>query len=286
MARNKHRKKSSDGPGALSSKLRTARMAKGFTLPQVAGLMHLREEQVGALEDGNFEHFKAEVFVKGYLRTYAGLLEIDADEVLELYDGSQPAPEEDKPEVEESDSRSVLPQLNLEPRDLGLIAGGILIFIIALWLVFSGDDETDVESAAPQKEQDQQDSAEDASEVAAAKPVAEPVAPAVSTPEQTTEKAAPAPLSAAPAEESEPAIPSGELRLVFSDQCWVEVRDSTRKLLLVDMRNAGDEEVFQGEPPYRVLLGDVSAVKVYYQGELQSIARDPGKNSARVTIGE
>ena len=35
-------------------------MAKGFTLAQVAGLMHLREEQVGALEDGDFESFKAE----------------------------------------------------------------------------------------------------------------------------------------------------------------------------------------------------------------------------------
>ena len=140
MGRNKRNKPRADGLAALSTRLRNARMAKGFTLPQVASMMHLRQEQVGALEDGDFGAFKAEVFIRGYLRTYAGLLEINADEVVGLYDDTREVPVISDTEVAVQPS-SLLSALPLAPKHLAMVAAGLVIVIamVVLVAIFSGD---------------------------------------------------------------------------------------------------------------------------------------------------
>lgn len=61
--------------------LRTAREAQKLTLQQVSEITKIRADHLRALEEGNFAIFNAEVYVKGFVKTYAKLLKLDIDQV-------------------------------------------------------------------------------------------------------------------------------------------------------------------------------------------------------------
>ncbi len=73
-------------PGTL---LRTARERQGLSVEECARLLRARPRQVAALEAGDLSSFGGDVYVRGFLRTYAGILHVDADEVLRLH-GADP----------------------------------------------------------------------------------------------------------------------------------------------------------------------------------------------------
>jgi len=64
------------GPGA---RLATAREAYGFSLGDVARQLKLSVRQVGALERDDYDAFPSRVFVRGFLRNYAKLLQLDLE---------------------------------------------------------------------------------------------------------------------------------------------------------------------------------------------------------------
>lgn len=77
-------------PGAL---LAAKRGERGLSIQQVAASTRIRPEHIRALEADDFDHFPAPVYTKGYLRTYATYLGLDADELLRLVpsDPKQPS---------------------------------------------------------------------------------------------------------------------------------------------------------------------------------------------------
>ncbi len=76
-----------DGGGAISlgERLSSARNARAISLEQAARTLHLDKTVVAALEAEQFEALGAAVFVKGHLRSYAELLGLPPDDVIEAY---------------------------------------------------------------------------------------------------------------------------------------------------------------------------------------------------------
>ena len=68
------------GCGAV---LRTARERAGLSLAEVGAQLKMPERVLQALEDENWQHLGAPVFVRGQLRSYAKLLKIDIDPYLQ-----------------------------------------------------------------------------------------------------------------------------------------------------------------------------------------------------------
>jgi cytoskeleton protein RodZ len=68
------------GPGA---RLRAAREAAGLSLDQVAQQLKLAPRQVKALEDESFGELPGRTFSRGFVRNYARLLHLDAQDLLE-----------------------------------------------------------------------------------------------------------------------------------------------------------------------------------------------------------
>ena len=66
--------------------LQEARRAKGVTLEQAAAVTRIRVRSLAALEAGLTAELPAPVYVRGYLRTYAAYLEIDAGALIEAYE--------------------------------------------------------------------------------------------------------------------------------------------------------------------------------------------------------
>ena len=71
--------------GKLGDLLRETREAQGLSLEQVEQTTKIRYKLLNALEQEAYEELPAPVFVKGFLRNYALLLELDVHQVLQLY---------------------------------------------------------------------------------------------------------------------------------------------------------------------------------------------------------
>jgi len=65
--------------------LRTARERIGWSLPDVATSLRIRQEYIEALETGRFDQLPGHTYALGFLRTYAGALGLDANEITRRF---------------------------------------------------------------------------------------------------------------------------------------------------------------------------------------------------------
>ena len=69
----------SPGPG---ERLRAARLSMGFDLAKIASELHLTTPVVEALEADQYADIGARVFVRGYLRNYARIVDMPVESIL------------------------------------------------------------------------------------------------------------------------------------------------------------------------------------------------------------
>jgi cytoskeletal protein RodZ len=67
----------------VAEQLRHAREAKGLALAEVVEVIQLKTDQVQALEGGRYEEFAAPAYVRGFVRSYANMLKLDTEALLE-----------------------------------------------------------------------------------------------------------------------------------------------------------------------------------------------------------
>ena len=77
----------------IGERLRNAREAKGLSLRAVADLTRIRAVYLQALEDERFDQLPGAVYARGFLRTYADALGLDADRLMDAYPGAFEPPE-------------------------------------------------------------------------------------------------------------------------------------------------------------------------------------------------
>jgi cytoskeleton protein RodZ len=71
---------------SVAEQLHLAREAKNLTVHQVAEVTKIRTDHIRALEEGNFNAFSAPVYIRGFVRTYAGLLKLDVPRLMTALD--------------------------------------------------------------------------------------------------------------------------------------------------------------------------------------------------------
>ena len=76
--------------------LRNKREEIGLSLDEISEKLNLDSNLIELLENNDFEKFKVETYLKGYLRAYSKLLGIDGDRIIKLYKKSNP---EKEPEI-------------------------------------------------------------------------------------------------------------------------------------------------------------------------------------------
>lgn len=123
----------------VAEQLRQAREAQNLTVQQVAEITKVRTDHIRALEEGNFNVFSAQVYIRGFVRSYAKLVKMDVPQVMAALDAelgqtekfSEPPPLTDQP-------RTILDFLTLQLSKLnwrkGLIligAAGIVVVMVA-----------------------------------------------------------------------------------------------------------------------------------------------------------
>lgn len=106
--------------------------------------------------------------------------------------------------------------------------------------------------------------------------------PTVARPAVAVATPMPAPVVAASATPA--AVDTAGVVMQFTAPCWVDVRDSTRKFKLFGEMTKGSERRLEGSPPYQVVLGNASAVRILINGKLFDLAAHTNGNVARFTL--
>ncbi|HEX4940544.1 MAG TPA: RodZ domain-containing protein [Candidatus Kapabacteria bacterium] len=116
----------------------------------------------------------------------------------------------------------------------------------------------------------------------AAPEIVVPAAP-VAAPESSP--VASEPVQAEPAS-TVPPSGRGMLKLAFSGDCWVEVRDVRGKMVFSSLKRAGDDVTLNVAVPVSVKLGNGDVVAVTFNGEPVAFSTTASRKVIRLTLGE
>lgn len=83
-------------PGFPGHILRQVREEKGLSQQEVARELHLTSRVINGLETDDFSHVNSPIFARGYIRSYARHLGLNADELVAEYDAVYGSPDHGK----------------------------------------------------------------------------------------------------------------------------------------------------------------------------------------------
>jgi len=284
-----------DGFGA---KLARAREAHNWTVAQVAEQLKLTARQVEAIEAEDLARLPGPVFVRGFIRNYARLVELDPEELLAATDVRQ-APTETITAPSEG--------VRLGGSSLGswlllplLLFGLFLLMVSGMYYWLNQGEITLIES--PQGELSVAPiQPMPAAEPSPAEPEVAPVAEVSQVDASATIQGAPVPTPAmpaavetavpphapAPAAEPTPTAPRNSGRAVLHfhalEDAWIRVddRDGQRYTKLL---RAGTSDQVRGNPPFRLVIGNAASVRLEYNQQSIDLKPFIGKKVARLTL--
>ena len=300
------------GPG---EQLRAARESEGLSQEQVAHDLHLAVSIIDALERNDFEALpQTTTYLKGYIRSYAKRLGIDADPLIQTVERLKgPEPEWIPPQ----------PATAIEPgfRGIHWVSGGVIVAVVALlvtWWMGSSVEEVEspeilAESLLADLPAVDSNADEEMGAVALPPPdmpETAPTAPAeTATPlvepsdEETASVAqalggtdAPVSVASVARQSSEAdarlerndgrdAVGDDVLQLSFSENSWAEVYDANNEQLLYGLFEGGVERSLRGTAPFQVMLGYAPGVEVRINGEYYDhLTRVRRNNTVRFNI--
>jgi cytoskeleton protein RodZ len=117
---------------SLGDELRAARESRRLSIPGVSEQIHIRSVYLQAIEEESWSAIAAPVYVRGFIRTYARFLGLDAEEAVARFNGVVAEPE---PDVKSNpkQNRGIFPQWGVAPlvwmRALGVAAVMLVCFV-------------------------------------------------------------------------------------------------------------------------------------------------------------
>jgi len=271
----------------VGQQLRAAREARNMSLAEAAQSLKLAPRQVEALEAEDWAALPGNTMIRGFVRNYARLLNIDSDLLMRGLDAAQ-LQQTLHLEISAGTSAS-LPQAGrrVERRDyLAALAGMLLLSLAVLayfyvpadfWrdkiggLLGRGASQAPVEAPAP--------------------PPVVAVPKAAATGESVTVLATPhatllSDMAAAPIRPAGGAAApaGGGLKLSFAQPAWVEVRDGRGQTIFAELGSAGSQREIDGQPPFSLVVGNATHVKLEYRGRAIELAPRSKDDVARLTV--
>lgn len=308
-------------PGAM---LRAARENLGLTRENVAEMLHLSTRQIDALEQDQFDKLPGATYVRGYIRGYCQLLNLDYRTVTDAYEGMTAS-------WKTTTYSNLVTERQVTSRDntvkLGTIAVAVFVFGLALLWWFGSDDgavrpktpagqvnrtndevgvivapnepSTAVPETSPPALTPAPATVTPAAPLAPKREPETPVAPSAAVPRATTQTtdAAPPVAVRAPATQSmgpspAPERPTGtaaeraRVLIRTRDTTWVDIRDGNGEKMLYETVAAGRRIALEGVTPFAVFLGNVDAVDVELNGAAIDVTQFRRGVTARFTLGQ
>ena len=296
--------KAQRGPGTpaplleLAQRLTEARLEKGLSQEEAADKLYLTVRAVTCMEEAKFDELPGVVYVKGYLRSYAELLDLPVEEILGMYESTLPKTKkgsaqppspthmDDAPEPSHGDGRS-------RKGVIGLVALVILVLLVLSLsldgglgaLLGSSSEPTPALAAA-----DAENGSATPGQASAPQPqqAAPAPQPGSSPPrQQATGRCAirgPAGALSSPPFDKEVEVNRSflngvaqitvdaggcdQIRLTFTDRCWVGIKDASRPTSIYSaVGQAGEAWTVLATAPVNVIIGQANAAQITYNGQ-------------------
>lgn len=307
-------------PSSVGKTLREARERLGLSLNDVSSRIKFAARQIEALEADDYAHLPEAAFVRGFVRSYARLLELDPARLLSVL----PTSHMKGSSAQEVKSVDIPLPSAFSPRrhNIMLLSAGLVIALSVAVFMRLHDRAPEVAGPVTKTTVQVLELPEVATESAATRlpeqnqlPESAPqqtvsVAPAPQpVPQQAVRTApVPAPVPAAqravlPAAVPAPAVNPGPapvaeqprlnpqtnatehaLRLEFDKNSWVEIRDGNDKILIAKMHLAGSLVRLTAKAPLLVTIGNAHAVRLFDNGKQIHLERHTTADVARVNL--
>lgn len=273
--------------------LRKARVMKGMSIEDVSRQLRLSVLQIEAIEKENYEKLPGRTFLRGFIRNYANLVQLDPVPLLQLLPESTPVistyertPFKNK-QISFSSNRenSGNNRLTMVIVLFTIIAGAYFIFANDIWiktpetntvsdvakfesgtasveiqLPLSGTAKTAISSQANQQSEiNDRMNGEKSSEAEL---------------DTKTETIPPKNKSAIQRVEKPIVIPSDSGNLYFKliGDSWIKVVDGSGASLFEQLKKNGSEQTITGKRPLSIVIGNASAVNLTYNDKVIDIA--------------
>lgn len=297
----------------LGYALREAREASGLSIDEVARIIRFSPRQIEAMENNDFGKLPGQTVIRGFIRSYAKLLKLEASGLLAQFERQAPPDMLGAPAVVEMPTMATLPSASGTRRKTGyLVLGGAICLVVFIGFGlfhFLGPQMSSAtlgaNSPAPAIDASVTRAAQLPSYVppsavdtrdallSSTSPVLGQGSPSpVVAPSNGASSDAPdASLATVAGSQTQPlsqgaeAVGAGQqLRFDFDESAWVEVRDASKKMLMAQNNPAGTQQIITGQPPFSIVIGNASHVRLHY-GE-QSIDLQPWTrvDVARLTL--
>jgi cytoskeleton protein RodZ len=231
---------------SVGVQLRRAREEAKLSLDAAAQAVKFSTRQIEALEADDYAALPGRTIVRGFVRSYARLLKLDAEALLRELETLMPS---GPIEVRPPDDYGVAHQPG-DTRKLSLLMAFALVLVLAsallaLWHFFGPSVSSPTTTLVGGQQQ----------EVTVPPPL--PPDGSISAPSAALQTPAPGP--------AEPALPA--LHFVFADRSWLEVTDANKQLLHSSENQAGSQLSLDGRPPFEIVIGNAGKVTLSYRGQ-------------------
>lgn len=275
-------------PG-VGARLRLAREMRQMTVADVALALRLGPRQVEALERGNWQQLPGQTFIRGFVRNYARVLQIDPAPLMEQLDDTLGKPADT---LNVPAGRPTAMPSGQYRRNRPLIVAGLVLVVLAVLAYALLPNDLSLLRERVQGLIDSVSRKEPVAEPPTAAPAArasssEPVFPPGATQQQVMNPQAHAPAEMAPAPLAAPGGARNEnapLRFVFASESWVEVRDRDNNVVLSQVGAAGSERAVGGQGPWSLVIGYAPGVKLYWRGQSVDLAPHTKGEVARLVL--
>ena len=246
--------------------LKKLRLERKLTLADVARAVFLDEKLLGEIEEETASHI-ALLYKNGYIQTYARFLQVPEDEIPSLLETA---------ETKEPDLLSIFtipPKRNSSEKWLrasSYVLASLLVGTLAWQFTHEAVRLTQSGSKLPGGKTavtEPHDLVSTTGQQEYRGPVNASIAPlgalhATSVDGLETAEEAWAALA-------KPTLPDGESRLEISVSAdsWIEITDATGQELEMDLLRGGSDREYHGQPPFKILFGRASAVRLSMDGE-------------------
>lgn len=293
-------------PGAI---LAASREAHGWAIEQVAAYLKLAPRQILALERDDYDALPGMPIVRGFVRSYAKLLKIDAAPLLAgLGDAGAAVNESLKPKegLATPFSEARLPSMSEKPAMSSKWVIGVLLVVLlaaGFWALqlggrvsspVTGTDEPEVVEESLEVPQPRSDEQADATPPEMTQPAgtetqeaARPVPDAATMPALPAEEASRPAASTAPdsAPGAEQAATANALNLVVREESWIEIRSARGgRTLMARLAQPGENISIAVNEPVDLVVGNAAGVDATLRGAPFPLVRGTSTNVARISV--
>lgn len=261
------------------TRLRQAREAAGLTLEDVGSRLRMPVQVVRSLEEEQWQKLGAPVFVRGQLRSYARLLDVDVGELLEQAQVGPVVPPTLVSHTHTPRARRIAENLGRRVLYVGITA----VLAVPVWFATRGHFDG---SATPSPNTASLDAIPAAVPVTPSAAGVEPAAVAdVASAPASKPAATPYVASLAPVPRPAPApAAANTLDMQFSGDSWVDIGGPDGSTVEKALIKSGESRSFTPGQVTRVTLGNASAVQVQQNGAIVDLTPYQRANVARFQV--